>query len=115
MQIHNGFRPEMRGGELFEYFFADGGELGNDIDGNIAAGMYEFKADEPIEYLPHMYDLIHGTFTTNPDATYGLGVDLGLPSASFGQFRTSTLQNPSSPVSSIRGATQRVSPTAKLP
>lgn len=80
MQIHNAFIPLMRGGELFEYFFADGGELGNDDDGNIPTGVYEFKADEPIEYLPHMYDLIHGTFATNPDATRGLGVDLGLPS-----------------------------------
>lgn len=70
----------MRGGELFEDFFADGGELGNDENGNIPTGVYKFKADEPIEYLPHMYDLIHGTFTTNPDATRGLGVDLGLPS-----------------------------------
>lgn len=80
LQIHNAFTPEVRNGELFEQFFADGGELGNDIDGNISAAMYEFKADEPIEYKPHMYDLIHGTFTTNPDATFGLGVDLGLPS-----------------------------------
>lgn len=80
MQIHNAFVPSERNGELFEEFLADGGELGNDIDGNIGVGMYEFKADRPIEYLPHMYDLIHGTFTTNRSATYGLGVDLGLPS-----------------------------------
>lgn len=80
MQIHNAFIPSMRNGELFEQFFADGEELGNDEEGNIPTGMYEFKADEPYEYLPQMYDLIHGSFTTNPDATYGLGVDLGLPS-----------------------------------
>lgn len=80
MQIHNAFVPSERNGELFEEFFADGGELGNDNDGNIGVGMFEFKADRPIEYLPHMYDLIHGAFTTNPSATYGLGVDLGLPS-----------------------------------
>lgn len=80
MQIHNAFTPLMRGGELFENYFADGGELGNDQDGNIPTGVYEFKANEPFEYLPHMYDLIHGGFANNPDATRGLGIDLGLPS-----------------------------------
>ncbi|MEE1004318.1 MAG: hypothetical protein UH685_03150 [Bacteroidaceae bacterium] len=80
LDIHNAFTPTLRYGTLFENFFADGGELGNVEDGSIGAGMYEFKADEPVEYLSWMYDLIHGSFTTNPDATAGLGVDLGLPS-----------------------------------
>lgn len=94
MQIHNAFVPAKRNGELFEYFFADGGELSNDIDGNIAVGMYEFKADEPIEYLPHMYDLIHGTFTTNSSATYGLGVDLGLPSGKLWAIQNVSAREP---------------------
>lgn len=80
LDIHNAFTPSLRYGALFENFFADGGELGNDDEGNIGAGMFEFKASEPIEFQSWMYDLIHGSIVTNPDAAAGLGVDLGLPS-----------------------------------
>lgn len=94
LEIDNAFTPSMRFGSLYEFFFADGGELGNDIDGNISVGMYEFKANEPVEYKSYMYDLIHGGLATNPDATAGLGVDLGLPSGKLWAIQNVNAREP---------------------